>query len=126
LETPAVASHPLRVSNAERINQALAAASASTTALLTLYWESEPHIIFLLRAYCTFELCRRVFDLSVAVLASSAFHREQRASMKVFEITERKFVSSFRIASKIIIYAEVPFCVFTESVEPDEFVFFLR
>ena len=46
--------------------------------------------------------------------------------MNVLEIAVGEFVSALRILRVPFVDAEMPFCIFTESVQTDKLVFFIR
>jgi hypothetical protein len=71
------------------------------------------------------QLRGRVFDFGVAILASSGLRREQPAPMNIFEIAIGKLVSLLGILRLMIVNAQMPFCIFAESVQSDEFVLFV-
>ena len=58
----------------------------------------------------------------MAILASSGFRGEQAAAVNDFEIAVGKLVSALRILSKPAVDPEMPFCIFTESMEPDKLI----
>jgi hypothetical protein len=62
-----------------------------------------------LHAYCPLQLCRRVFDFGVAILASSGLRREQPAPMNIFEIAIGELVSLLGILRIVIVDAQMPF-----------------
>jgi hypothetical protein len=78
-----------------------------------------------LHAQCLLQLRRRVFDFSIAILASSGLRREQPAPMNVFEIAIGELVSLLGILRVMIVNAQMPFCIFAESVQSDEFILFV-
>jgi hypothetical protein len=80
-----------------------------------------PWLIF----YLVLQFGSGCFDFSVAVLASSGFRREQTAPVNTYEIAVREFVSALRIRRVPFVDAEMPFCIFTESVQTDEFILFV-
>jgi len=55
-----------------------------------------------------------------------AFHREQTTAMNILEVTERKFVSGFRTSGMGLIDPEMPLCIFSEVVSPNELILFRR
>ncbi len=68
------------------------------------------------------EFGSRVFDFGVAVLVSSGFSRKHPAAMSVFEIAIGEFVSSFCILGISDVDAQMPFCILTESTQPNELI----
>jgi hypothetical protein len=79
-----------------------------------------------LHAQCLLQLCRSLFYFGVAVLASSGLRREQPAPMNTFEIAIGELVSSLGILRVMIVNAQMPPCIFAESMESDEFILFVR
>jgi hypothetical protein len=77
-----------------------------------------------LHAQCLLQLRRRVFYFGVAILASSGFRREQPAPMNIFEIAIGELISLLGILRVMIVNAQMPFCIFAESVQSDEFILF--
>jgi hypothetical protein len=71
------------------------------------------------------QLRRSVFYFGVAKLASSGLRREQPAPMNIFEIAIGELVSSLGILRVVIVDAQMPPCVFAESVQSDEFILFV-
>jgi len=71
------------------------------------------------------QLRRSVFYFGVAILASSGLRREQPAPMNIFEIAKGELVSSLGILRVMIVNAQMPPCVFAESVQSDEFILFV-
>jgi hypothetical protein len=78
-----------------------------------------------LHAQCLLQFRRRVFDFGIAILASPGLRREQSAPMNIFEIAIGEFVSLLRILRVMIVNAQMPFCIFAESVQSDEFILFV-
>src|SRR5262249_35941378 len=64
------------------------------------------------------------FDVRITELVRPAFHREQRATMDVFEIAKRKFAFRLVFLSMRYIDPEMPVCIFSEAVVANE-IFFL-
>ena len=67
-----------------------------------------------------------VFDIGITVLMGPASHSQQRATMDIFEIPERKLVSRFGPFSMALIDPEMPFAIFSESVRANELVLLLH
>jgi hypothetical protein len=59
------------------------------------------------------------------VLRSSAFYSEQSATMDIFEIAIWEFVSCFSLFAVRVVDSKVPFSIFAESVQTNEFVLLL-
>ena len=59
------------------------------------------------------------------VLGGSAFYSEQSAAMNIFEIAIGKFISCFGLFAVRVVDSKVPFCIFAESVQTNEFVLLL-
>ena len=66
-----------------------------------------------------------IFDVVMLVLGGSTFYSEQSATMDIFEITNGKFISRFGLFAVRAVDSEVPFCIFPESMQTNEFVLFL-
>ena len=59
------------------------------------------------------------------VLGGSAFYSEQSATMNIFQIAIGKSTSCFGLFAVRAVDSEVPFCIFSESVQTNELVLFL-
>jgi hypothetical protein len=57
------------------------------------------------------------------VLICSGFDSEHATTVNIFEVAVRKFVSPFRVFGVPIVDSQMPFGIFTESVQADKFVF---
>ena len=66
-----------------------------------------------------------IFDGVILVLGGSAFYSKQSATMDVFEIAIGKLISCFGLFAVRVVDSEVPFCIFAESMQTNEFVLFL-
>ena len=64
------------------------------------------------------------FDIRITELVRPAFHREQRATMDVFEIAKRKFVFRLVFLRMRRIDPEMPICIFSEAVVASEIILF--
>jgi hypothetical protein len=78
-----------------------------------------------LHAQCLPQVRRSGLDFGVAILAGSGFRREQTAPMNIFEIAIGELVSLLGILRVMIVNAQMPFCIFAESVQSDEFILFV-
>ena len=72
------------------------------------------------------ELNGDIFNVRITVLTGPASHSQQRATMDIFEIPERKLVSRFGPFSMALIDPEMPFAIFSESVRANELILVLR
>jgi hypothetical protein len=71
------------------------------------------------------QMCRRVFDVKVLVLACAAFRSKHSAAMDFVEIPVRKFVVSLGIFRTLIVDSKIPLAKFRKTVKAKEFVFVL-
>src|SRR5439155_824229 len=69
-----------------------------------------------------FQLRGCICDFEILTLGSPTLRSKQPTAMNIFEIAVRKSVSSFCVLGVTIVDPEMPFCIFTESMQADELI----
>src|SRR6202047_2419435 len=72
------------------------------------------------------QMCRCVFDVIVLVCAAPTFRAEDAAAVDVLEIPKGELIMPFGLLAFFVIYPEIPFPVFGETVLSNKFIFLLR
>jgi len=72
------------------------------------------------------QMMGRALDVKMLVLPGSAFRREHSTAVYFLKVPIRKLIVSFRLGVLLIVNRQVPFRILFESVQPNEFVLFLR
>jgi hypothetical protein len=72
------------------------------------------------------QLIRRVFDIKIAALSSSALGREQAASINDVEVAIGKLVSGLCMFAVTVIDTEMPLPVFFDSIRANEGILFFH
>jgi hypothetical protein len=72
------------------------------------------------------QMCGRLFDVIVLILAGAAFCREHATAVDLSEIPVGKFVVSLGLLGLFVVDAQIPFAVFGKTVEAKECVFLFR
>src|SRR5439155_22620168 len=69
-----------------------------------------------------FQLRGCICDFEILTLGSPTLRSKQPTAMNIFEIAVRKSVSSLCVLGVTIVDPEMPFCIFTESMQADELI----
>src|SRR5580765_4204370 len=71
------------------------------------------------------QLCCCMFNVMMSVFSGPALCGEQTAAMDVFKIAIRKLVSALCLLRESLVNPEMPFGVFTESMQMDKIILFI-
>jgi len=74
----------------------------------------------------TVQMCSRVFDVKMLVLACPAFCCENPAAVSLFEISVWKLIMSFGILSILVVNCQIPLPIIKEPMLLYELIFLTR
>src|SRR5258705_8108051 len=69
------------------------------------------------------QVCRRILDIVMLVLAGTAFRSQYATTVDILEISIGKLIVSLGIIGLFAINSQIPFAVFGKSVDADVFAF---